>query len=559
MASRLQNNIKVGAQPSVATGWKRWRWEYFIPGAILVTLLAYFLLYPGRINHDCAQLLQEAKILTLGGIPYVDFVEVNPPLIFYIDVVPVFLANVTHLALPLAFSLWVYLLIAVSTLTTYSLLKNEAFELSELGRGFILSAMLFLSLYIYASADFGQREHLFAIVFFPWFWCRVIRYENGLVSRALALVVGVMAGVGGCIKPQFLIIVLAVELVAILQTKSFGRILKPETVGFGVAGFLYGVHFLFLPAVVKQALFGRWLPFFSRYYQGTDIDLFSYYLHHRLVVPAAVGLLLLCIAVVVVVLRRRRWSLSVELGFAAFVASIIALWVQKKGYSYHLIPVKYSLVLVLIGLCVWWYEEVSRGEGGFRRAARGLRTVPALLVSLSLLLFSAKELTARGGYYAWYESFEPFRKAILKYTNEGDRVLFLSNRHGMYPTLVQVDRLPGSRYIGVIPSVAFYDQSLRRDKNGEFPYHRRIQMLPEEMRILEEVSEDISTLKPKLIFINVSDSCVGCPHGFNMGEYLNQSGILDSAMTSYTMVGMASEHAVYIRQDKRSVGLPRKN
>jgi hypothetical protein len=221
--------------------------------------------------------------------------------------------------------------------------------------------------------------------------------------------------------------------------------------------------------------------------------------------------------------------------------------------------VKYSLVLVLIGLCVWWYEEVSRRQGAFQRVARGLRTVPAVLVSISLLLFSAKELTARGGYYAWYESFEPFRNAVLTYTKEGDRVLFLSNRHGMYPTLVQVNRLPGSRYIGVIPSVAFYDHSLRPDKNGGFPYHPRSQMPPEEVRILQELSEDISTLKPKLIFINVSDSCVGCPHGFNMGEYLAQSGILDSAMTSYTMVGMANEEAVYIRRDNRSVGLLHKN
>jgi hypothetical protein len=559
MESRLRDKIEVDAPSSAAPGGKRWRWDYLIPGAILVTLLAYIFLYPDRINHDCAQLLQEAKILTLGGLPYVDFVEVNPPLIFYIDVVPVFLANVTHRALPLAFSIWVYLLIVVSTLTTYSLLKNEAFELSELGRSFILSAMLLLSLYIYASADFGQREHLFAIVFFPWFWCRVVRYEGGKVDRVLALVVGVLGGIGACIKPHFLIIVLAVELVAILQTKGFRSLLKPETIGFGVAGYLYGAHFLFLPAVVKQALFGRWLPFMSRYYRATDIDLFSYYLHHRLMAPAAVGLLLLCIAVVIVTLRRRRWSLFVELGFAAFVASIIALWVQKKGYSYHLIPVKYSLVLVLIGLCLWWYEEVSRGEGAFRRVARWLRTVPALLVSLSLLLFSAKELIARGGYYAWYESFEPFRKAILKYTNEGDRVLFLSNLHGMYPTLVQVNRLPGSRYIGTIPSTAMYDQSLRPDPDGRFPYHQRSQMPPEEVRILEELSEDISTLKPKLIFINVSDSCVACPHGFNMGEYLAQSGILDSAMRSYTKVGMANEEAIYIRQENRTVGLLHRN
>lgn len=166
MTSRAQDN-EIGSPPFVSPPRRRWGWEYFIPGAILVTLLGYILVYPDRINHDCAYVLNCARVLSLGGLPYIDFVDVNPPLIFYVNVLPVVLANITGLGLPLAFSICVFVLLLLSTAVTAVLLKSPVFQFTPWMRTLIISAVLLFSLFVYASGDLGQREHLFAIVFFP--------------------------------------------------------------------------------------------------------------------------------------------------------------------------------------------------------------------------------------------------------------------------------------------------------------------------------------------------------------------------------------------------------
>lgn len=549
-------NIEINNPAPGLVALKRWGLEYFIPGAILLTLLGYILRYPDRINHDCALILNCAKVLAQGGYPYIDFVDVNPPLVFYINVIPVLIAKVSGLGLPLVFSLSTLFLLFVSTLAAQFLLKNRALALAPWIPTFIVSAALLLSLFFYGSADFGQREHLFAMVFFPWFWCRVVRCYDGEINSSVATLVGVMAGIGACLKPHFLMIVLSIELVAVLRRKNVKALLKPEVLGFLFVGFAYGVHFLFLPPFVKEALFNRWLPFIARYYPRADQDLFSWYIHHRYVIPTGIGLALLSIAVVVAVRQGGRRSILIELTATAFVASLISLWIQQKGYSYHLIPVKLSLILLVLSLSIWWYEGSVRREGVLRYVSFHVRGIPAALLGMGLLFFSVKELVVPGVFYKWYESFEPLRKAILENSTETDRVTFMSKVIGAYPTLVQVNRQQGSRFPADVPSVGMYADSLHHNFKGEFSYRKRSEMPPEEVRILEEVSEDIVKQKPKLIFINVSDSCYAWIKGFNVGKYLAQSGFLDDAMRNYTMIGLVDEHEMYVRQDHGGTGLP---
>ena len=44
---------------------------------------------PERINADCALRLQEAELLLNGAVPYLDFVDIDRPLITYLNVLPV--------------------------------------------------------------------------------------------------------------------------------------------------------------------------------------------------------------------------------------------------------------------------------------------------------------------------------------------------------------------------------------------------------------------------------------------------------------------------------------
>jgi hypothetical protein len=69
---------------------------YFASLAVLAAacaLILIVLLSGLEINRDCALYLQCAQFLLAGSIPYVDYVEISPPLAHYIHVLPVLLAR----------------------------------------------------------------------------------------------------------------------------------------------------------------------------------------------------------------------------------------------------------------------------------------------------------------------------------------------------------------------------------------------------------------------------------------------------------------------------------
>jgi hypothetical protein len=51
---------------------------------------------PLSINWDNSMYLQYAQLLLQGQTPFVDFTDVNPPLIIYLSVLPVFISNLVN-------------------------------------------------------------------------------------------------------------------------------------------------------------------------------------------------------------------------------------------------------------------------------------------------------------------------------------------------------------------------------------------------------------------------------------------------------------------------------
>ena len=71
-----------GSFPSISLFWP-----------IIAGLGALIALNPMRIKSDCALYLEMGRQLLEGKLPYVDFGEVNPPLIIYLNAIPAFVAG----------------------------------------------------------------------------------------------------------------------------------------------------------------------------------------------------------------------------------------------------------------------------------------------------------------------------------------------------------------------------------------------------------------------------------------------------------------------------------
>lgn len=299
--------------------------------AVLLALCAIpWLLPPWTCNHDVGWFLHVAGCLLDGDRLYVDVIDVNPPLIVYLSVIPIALARALGVSEILAFHAFVFLAIAVSVAATATALAKLELPLSRAGRALGLWAMIYI-LAIAPAADFGQREHLMVILILPWVAVAAARACRHSIPLPLALLAGVMAGLGFGLKPYF---TLAPALVVVWILIRGGRrsVLTPENAALAGVLAIYAAHFAVLPREVAAGMIHT-LETARATYAGYDMPLATM-LTQPLVVQAA----LLGCALALMPTRGDARSLCVVLGWIWLGLLAAALW-QHKGWSYHFVGV----------------------------------------------------------------------------------------------------------------------------------------------------------------------------------------------------------------------------
>jgi len=120
------------------------------------------------------------------------------------------------------FTTGVFVLTAVSLLLTYRILVRAALPYRT------LTTVACLALLFIPGRDFGQREHLLAILAVPWLFLRGVRLGGTPVPPQLSLPVGVLAALGFGMKVHALACPLAVETLFLVATRDPRRSLAPE-------------------------------------------------------------------------------------------------------------------------------------------------------------------------------------------------------------------------------------------------------------------------------------------------------------------------------------------
>jgi hypothetical protein len=138
---------------------------------------------------------------------------------------------------------------------------------------------------------------------------------------------------------------------------------------------------------------------------------------------------------------------------------------------------------------------------------------------------------------------------ISRYTIEGQPVLFISTTITAYPILLQMNRKPGSRYLSCFPIAMFY-MGVEGKTNRGFPYHVGEDTPKDERRFLEELAQDIGTIRPRLIFVDDGGKYAGCPEGFVLKEYLRTVGFIETAMRYYRRIARADDREVFLLTGK---------
>jgi hypothetical protein len=360
------------------------------------------------INHDTAWYLHTAGKFLDGGRLYQDvFVEVNPPLGFFLTVPPVVLARLSGFFAVDLFVIYLYALTGLSLAATWRLLRSTALVSPVLGRGVIFLAALILT--VCPADQFGQREHFLMVLALPYLTLVALRCAGVQISGPLAGIAGaagIAAALGFALKPHYLLVPAALEVYRIVITGRMRAVLRPETVALAATCMLYAAALaLFTPDYLTRIVpYGLRNPLWVNLWRAETILL-----------PLG------CLAQLATRRAQRLPGLA-DVFLIASVCFFVAYVVQMKGWSYHLYPASACLMLGYAAIFLSGLQDQTHGAMAAYAKHLGSGIVLGALVVVIMLVATD---AVRGGYRNRF--METMTPHVEQHAAGGSIAIFTSN------------------------------------------------------------------------------------------------------------------------------------
>lgn len=328
--------------------------------ALLLVAAAGALQWNAAMVNDVAWQLWVARQLAHGVTLYTDIIEINPPLWFWAAIPIVDLAQV------LGVRSYHVLIVCVLTVDIIALLLVRRF-CRGMQHG-VLIVLGFPLITLFAFPDlFGQREHLTLIAIMPYLALVARRAEGLRASKMIAIACGILAAFGIALKPHFLIVPIALEILYVARARRL--MIRPEALALGVSLIGYALSML----LFARAYFATIVPIISLAYKDYNQTIL-YQLHQPVV--AMCCLLLLSLS-----LYGWPRSMIARAALLAGLGFLAAYFLQAKGWRYHSLPAMgcFALAIVAEAECFRW-----RTASLSQRAALMLVTLAMLSLVLPL-------------------------------------------------------------------------------------------------------------------------------------------------------------------------------
>jgi hypothetical protein len=439
------------------------------------------------LNGDSAWLLHAARRIVDGARLYTDVVEVNPPLIVWLNVIVVAVAHLLRSSEIMTYRLFVWGLIGLALwLSDRMLASLREPDDSRYRRGLLLgSALILLAL---PGPYFGQREHLTLAMVLPWILATAARARGRPPADADAVIAGLLAGFGIALKPHYLLLPLGLVLYGWLRSAD-GRVrLPPEHAALAALLGVYAVAALaFAPAYVEAMVrLGSIYWEYGRRSLGAVLG-------GTLLPLTVLGSLLLWPAV-----RRltRYPELADALGIAT-AAIFAAVVLQHKGFGYHYYPaVGTGLLLLLTGLL----------GGSARPLSPAMRTVCAGLALLVAVPYTTLYLDNAAARVSGSWQKRPITAgsrevaAFLRtHPALGPVVVYSPWMEDSFPLVLESRVEWGSRYPFMWFLPALYREALA--SGDSLRYRSGAEMSAAERRLIRSVAEDLGRYQPVYVFV----------------------------------------------------------
>ncbi|MDX2113780.1 MAG: hypothetical protein SFW63_08645 [Alphaproteobacteria bacterium] len=307
----------------------------------LISCLSIFCAWYILLDHDVGAFFSYSERIIAGGKLYVDVHEVNTPLVTYLLMPIALLQQHSGIAYTTSFFIIYGLIFFACALFSQHLLSYfETFRRpdSKLISGIAICYILLLSVAL--DKNFGQREHFFICFIFPYIVTLMARDYGIDLPRNQRLLAGLIAGIGFCIKPNFIIVLICAEIVSLARQKSLISCFRLETLVIGVIFVSYHIWFLVtFPEYLDQ------LPHFMNAYR-------SYQSIFLLTLAKMLFALSAFYFYIVLVIKLRSDLSKITSLLAVSAGACFHYLIQNAGFNYHLIPAYAFLIWVGVVLLI---------------------------------------------------------------------------------------------------------------------------------------------------------------------------------------------------------------
>ena len=495
----------------------------------LLALPAIIAEFRSPLNADAAWLAYAADSVLRGRQLYTDILEINPPLIVWLNLPAALMHRITGVSGPLAFRVFVLVVLGASISACVRLSRQLRGPATILRARLLILSLLFVLLPL-VGGIFGQREHLALALILPFVVLVALRVQRQPVSRMHALAIGIAAAVGFSLKPHFLAVwLLLLGYRTWHLRKEPPRILVED-------GAVMATGLLYILAVIT------FTPRYFGFAHGTARD-YLVFGQHRLadILLGDTPAIWLYIAVL------SWWILGVpgrEAGLggplvAAGLGFVMAVGLQHKGWSYHYYPV--TACAVLLGICT---IASATGRRNFSKAWHRLAQRAALgIYGVLLILFGAMTLidTMRraAGELSERQVAQLELRALVGNLHGARSILVLSSQLRDAFPLVNDTELEWNGTFPVlwVPLVRYRSYAGPSEHTA---YRSPDQMDPVEQLAFRRVVSDFILQPPDVLVVEsraLNERRTRFPGGFDYCSYFGQDPHFASLLREYLPIG----------------------
>lgn len=511
---------------------------YLAFAIMIIGKIIFWYGHPLLTYPDQAAYLQMAELIANGKLPYIDFFEWNPPLIMYLNLIPLMLSKMLHVPVIAVFNYSVIALCAFSAFTSL-LFASRYMSKQQLT---VFLPLLFAATYfnLNQTTNIGEREHLFIVAYLPFLILRGLAWQGKKISKFDAILSAIVAAVGMALKPQFAASAALVELCFYCQFRTLKVFARPEiyTVLAVFALYLFGL--MLLPASVWDVYLHQVVPLYvnglsysSRaliYMLRLDPNFYLPFVHLLVTLPFAL-----------VFSRYNQWIAPLGIFALSFVFHYIY---GDQAWPYRYIPMTGSLFM-LDGLLVGMLVDKIFSRPNFSKLANltlGFTIIAAASYAtyseltnesanraISTQAFNMTNIGYQGECLA--SDFDPLVFSILNQTKIDDSVIFIGNGIDPgFPAILQSGRKLGTRYL--FCTLPYIDHCASQSKDQHW----------EEMAesVVANYGQDIIKNKPAVIYIQQRQ----------MEELLSRYHFFDRFMTAYELAGETDLYKVWTHRGK---------